>query len=171
MDNSYCREIQLKLLDMLHWFHDFCVSHGLRYYALGGTMLGAVRHCGFIPWDDDLDVGMPRQDYETLKDLLTGFSDQRYILETPNSTAPDYNYCYSKLYDTGTTLVENTRYKTRRGISMDVFPLDGIGNSEQESKEYFRKIDRKFNLIIAHTTGIRQGSDQEPCRGYKPDSV
>lgn len=57
-------DLQARLLPMLEWYHAFCVEHGLRYYILGGTMLGAVRHQGFIPWDDDIDVGMPRRDYE-----------------------------------------------------------------------------------------------------------
>ena len=60
MDES--KELKQKLLNMLKWFHAFCKEHGLRYYALGGTMLGAVRHKGFIPWDDDVDLGMPRGD-------------------------------------------------------------------------------------------------------------
>ena len=55
--------IQLKLLEMFKWYHEFCVDNNLKYYALGGTMLGAIRHKGFIPWDDDIDVGMPRDDY------------------------------------------------------------------------------------------------------------
>ena len=60
-------DLQKKLLDMFSWFHGFCVENGLRYYAMGGTALGAVRHNGFIPWDDDIDVGMPRNDYEKLR--------------------------------------------------------------------------------------------------------
>lgn len=63
--------LKKKLTEMLGWFHEFCVTHGLRYYALSGTMLGAVRHGGFIPWDDDIDVGMPRRDFERLSELLS----------------------------------------------------------------------------------------------------
>ena len=57
---------------MLKWFHAFCEEHHLRYYALGGTMLGAARHHGFIPWDDDIDVGMPRNDYTRLNNFYEG---------------------------------------------------------------------------------------------------
>ena len=56
--------IQQMLADMLKVFHDFCVEHSLTYYVVAGTALGAARHKGFIPWDDDVDVGMPRPDYE-----------------------------------------------------------------------------------------------------------
>ena len=63
-------ELQKKLLEMLGWLHNFISSHGLRYYVYGGTMLGAARHHGFIPWDDDVDIVMPREDYEKLCVLL-----------------------------------------------------------------------------------------------------
>ena len=59
------REIQLGELSLLKSFIAICSKYNLRYYALGGTLLGAVRHKGFIPWDDDMDLGMPRKDYET----------------------------------------------------------------------------------------------------------
>ena len=150
------KAMQERLLQMMHWFHVFCVENNLRYYALGGTMLGAVRHGGFIPWDDDLDVGLPRKDYERLYELL---KDQkgRYVLETPHSLARDFNYCFSKLYDTETTLVENLKYKIRRGLYIDIFPLDGMGDTEEECKATFDVIDSKFKFLLAHTTGIRKG--------------
>lgn len=121
-------EIQLKLLDMLKWFHEFCIENKLRYYALGGTMLGAIRHKGFIPWDDDIDVGMPREDYDKMIELVIDKQDEKYRLEKPLQNK-DFVYQYCKLYDTSTTLVENTRYKTKRGVYLDIFPLDGIGLS------------------------------------------
>ncbi|MDE6558154.1 MAG: LicD family protein, partial [Clostridia bacterium] len=77
-------ELQQRLLDMLKWFHAFCVEHNLRYYALGGTLLGAVRHKGFIPWDDDIDVGMPRKDYNRFIKLMKNADGQSvFRLETP----------------------------------------------------------------------------------------
>jgi len=122
MKDVSSQELQKYLLEMIRWFHDFCESHNLRYYALGGTMLGAVRHQGFIPWDDDLDVGMPREDYEKLYTLMKYHPGDRYMLETPYSDAPEFNYCFSKLYDTETTLVENLKYKIKRGLYIDFSP-------------------------------------------------
>lgn len=150
-------ELKAKLLEMMEWFHHFCVVNGLNYYVLGGTMLGALRHKGFIPWDDDIDVGMPRKDYDRMCRLFTPETDPNYFLETPLSKAKDYNYCFCKLYDTRTTLIENTRYKTKRGIFIDIFPLDGMGDTEWESRLHFMFIDYRFKLILSRTTGIRKG--------------
>ena len=122
-------ELQNRLLIMLKWFHEFCVEHNLRYFALGGTLLGAIRHKGFIPWDDDIDVGMPRADYNKLMEL----SDQiqsPYVLETPQSPAKDFIYAYCKLFNTDTTLIEKRKKNMKRVIYIDIFPLDGLGNDE-----------------------------------------
>lgn len=151
------KELKEKLIEMFSWFHDFCVENGLCYYALGGTMLGAKRHEGFIPWDDDIDVGMPRRDYEKLWELLKGKHIGKYVMETPDTKADDYFYPFSKIYDTSTTLIENTRSKIKRGIYIDIFPLDGIGNSVQESKRNYGIIQRKYNLLLTRATGIRKG--------------
>lgn len=148
---------QGKLLEMIKWFHQFCEDNNLRYYAIDGTMLGAMRHQGFIPWDDDIDVGMPRQDYRKLEELMKQDTNGQYVLETPNSKAKEYCYPYSKIYDTTTTLVENQKYKIKRGLYIDVFPLDGFGRSFEEAKRNFKRIDRKRNLLLVKTSGIRKG--------------
>lgn len=150
-------QLKYMLLEMLAWFHEFCQTHQLCYYILGGTMLGAVRHQGFIPWDDDIDLGMPRADYLRLRQIMEKQSQGRYILETPDSELPDYFYPGSKLYDTRTTLVEHNRYQIKRGIFLDIFPLDGIGDTREEAWKRFEPIRRKRNLLLTLTTGIRQG--------------
>ncbi len=149
--------LKVKLTDMLKWFHAFCEEHGLRYYALGGTMLGAVRHGGFIPWDDDIDVGMPRSDYDRLAVLFEKEAPGRYRLETPASADPAYCYPFTKLYDTETTLIEHKKYVLKRGIYLDIFPLDGIGDTEEESARNYRPIHKKYNLFLARTGAVRQG--------------
>ena len=89
-------QLQEKIFDILKWFDSFCRQEGLRYYAIGGTLLGAVRHKGFIPWDDDADVGMPRADYEKLIRLFSERKDSiidKYLLETIDSSdAKDFLY-------------------------------------------------------------------------------
>ena len=156
MENQ-SQEIKAVLREMFAWFHQFCVTHGLRYYMLGGTMLGAVRHGGFIPWDDDVDVGMPREDYRRLEQLMKENPNEAYILETPNTEKDDFFYPFAKLYDTRTTLIENTRVPVKRGVYLDIFPLDGAGDHQQDSIAYYRPIKRKLTLLLSMTTGIRTG--------------
>jgi lipopolysaccharide cholinephosphotransferase len=153
-DSNKLKAYEIKVLDK---FVSICEKNKLKYFLAYGTLLGAVRHKGFIPWDDDIDVGMPREDYEKLGILLSGKKDDKYILETPNTDSKDYYYPFSKLYDKTTTLVENTRYKIRRGIYLDIFPIDGIGNSEEDSFKNYKKIKAKSNLLLTRVTGIRSG--------------
>ena len=146
--------IQSKLLDMLSWFHNYCVNNNIRYYAVGGTMIGAMRHNGFIPWDDDIDIAVPRKDYKRLiqefKDITDG-----YLLESPYSGNLDYLYSYSKLYDTRTTLMEKTRIPCKRGIYIDIFPLDGIGNTYDIARRNFKKFDKKNMFLMTRTCVVR----------------
>ncbi len=148
-------ELQTKLLDMLKAFHEVCVKENLRYYLLGGTALGAARHQGFIPWDDDIDVGMPRADYERLKSISLSLTTDNYCFEFPG--AKDFVYPFGKMYDKKTTLTENTRYKTKRGIYVDIFPLDGAGNTYDEGLSCFKPIVRKVNLLSAKVCAWRKG--------------
>lgn len=153
-------ELQEKLTEMLGWYHDVCKKENLRYFVLGGTALGAKRHEGFIPWDDDIDVGMPRNDYEKFIKLGEKYGN-RYIIEYPSQNK-DFVYPYTKIYDSSTTLIENTRTKIKRGIYIDVFPLDGCGNSMDESLKRFKKIDKLINLLCTRTCALR--SNRSLCK-------
>lgn len=150
--------MQEKLAAMLSWFHDFCRAEGLCYYMVGGTLLGAVRHRGFIPWDNDIDIGMPRKDYRRFLEKMRGRPSPRYVAESIYDPVPqrDFVYPFAKLYDTATTLVENTRYRTARGIYLDIFPLDGIGDSEEESRRNFARIDRQSKAITARAAALNR---------------
>lgn len=120
---------QQRLLVMMDWFHNYCSEHQLIYYMIGGTMLGAVRHKGFIPWDDDIDVGMPRADYTRFIDLMEGKKDGNYTAESFRSKNMDYCMPFTKVYDTSTTLVEDRNPPLKRGLFLDVFPLDGVSDT------------------------------------------
>ena len=153
---SKLNDLQEALLKMMAWLHDYCIANNLRYYALGGTMLGAIRHKGFIPWDDDIDIGMPRKDYNTLVSALGNKKVEHYYLETPESNAKDYKYPYSKLYDLNTTLIERTWPKLKRGIFIDIFPLDGFGNTEMESIERWNRTLKQSNFMWARICSVRR---------------
>lgn len=149
-------ELQEKLLEMLTWLHNFIIKHDLRYYALGGTMLGAVRHQGFIPWDDDIDIGMPRKDYNKLIDLIGDKLYEGFYLETPYSKNKEYKYPYCKLYNTKTILIEDTWPRLKRGIFIDIFPLDGLGNSEDRAIKKAKAITSRANFLWCRTCAIRR---------------
>ena len=145
--------VQEKLLEMLKWFHEYCKENHLQYYVVGGTMLGAVRHGGFIPWDDDVDIVLPRPDYERLLSELQG-KKGKYLLETFALGNKDYFYAYAKLYDTGTTFTEKARRICRRGIYIDIFPLDGVGATEAERDKNFKRFDRINMFLMTRTCAI-----------------
>lgn len=153
------KQLKEKLLNMMKWFHGFCVENNLTYYALGGTMLGAARHNGFIPWDDDIDVGMPRSDYEKMCIIFNNNPSDVYVLETPKLNDEGYCYPISKLYDTTTTLTEKKRKLVKRGVFIDIFPLDGIGNTEEEARERYKCVEKKYNLLLSKVCGIRKGRE------------
>ena len=139
--------MQSKLLEMLKWLTEYLDSHNIRYYAVGGTVLGAARHQGFIPWDDDIDIAVPRKDYDRLVEMMRTPVDH-YIIETSESGSKDFRYNYAKFYDMNTTLQERLSQNLKRGVFIDVFPFDGLGNTQEEALATFKGIDR-LNMLLA----------------------
>lgn len=133
-----------------------CEKYGLMYYMLGGTMLGAIRHKGFIPWDDDIDLGLPRRDYE--KFLKVAPEELSETLKVINyKTNPDYHYYITRIQDIETKVVE-TRYE-RMGefthVSIDIFPLDGTPNNRLLRKLYcFRLMVHRAMMALYYKDGI-----------------
>lgn len=123
------RPLQLRILDILLAVDQVCKQHQLRYYIMAGTLLGAVRHKGFIPWDDDLDIGMPRQDYDKLMEYAPAWLPQPYEAVCAEND-PAYPLPFAKIQDAGTTLIERFHLKYLGGVYIDVFPLDGIPASK-----------------------------------------
>ncbi len=114
-------------IDLYLKFAEVCKKHHLKYWGDGGTLLGAVRHNGFIPWDDDMDLIMPRVDYDCLMKVgVNEFHDQ-YFLQNPH-TDPNYGYSFAKLRNSNTTCVPKVFLKAgfNHGIHIDIFPLDEI---------------------------------------------
>lgn len=148
-------ELQSRLLEMMKWLHNFISSHGMKYYVCCGTMIGAARHHGFIPWDDDIDIMMPREDYERLCSMLKK-PISHYVIESPGDSNKDFLYTYAKFYDINTTMDEMLRTTIRRGVYIDIFPLDGLGNTMREARRYYRRIDRKNMFLATRVCSIRK---------------
>lgn len=143
-------ELHTHLLELAKSFHAFCVSNDLHYYILGGTSLGARRHHGFIPWDDDVDVGIPREDYDRLIKLKDRLPEHMEIMYYKNyKKAPMH---YIKLIDNRTTLIEKKFPDLIEGLYIDVFPLDGAFNPSNNTKERLRLklIYLLFATIVYH---------------------
>jgi lipopolysaccharide cholinephosphotransferase len=132
------RPLQLRILDILLALHKVCEEKGLRYYIIAGTLLGAVRHKGFIPWDDDLDIGMPRKDYDLLMANAKEWLPEPF--EVINcDTNEDYPLPYAKIQDSSTTLIEKLHRKYVGGIFMDIFPLDGMSENPIKQRIHFAR--------------------------------
>lgn len=145
-------EIQAKILSIFKWFHEFCVENGLTYYMLGGTQLGATRHKGFIPWDDDADVGMPRPDYERFLKITRGKTFGKYYVDSCKNEMSNYIWPFAKIFDKDTTFIERISYNIAiRGIWLDVFPLDGATSGIEKEVKFYKIELLKFirNLRFA----------------------
>lgn len=137
------RRLQLMEVDMLKEFIRICENLHLKYYVLGGTLLGSVRHNGFIPWDDDIDVGMPRADFQKFLEKAPEMLPEGLFLQTLWNE-PEYYKNIAKIRNVNTTFIEKEcRYQNiRHGIFIDVFALDNYPTGVWKKKWY--KIRRKI---------------------------
>ncbi len=139
------REIQLSMLDILKFFHELCEEHGLTYYLAYGTLIGAIRHKGFIPWDDDADIWMPREDYEKLKQV---FEKEGWFIGP-------YKLCLranTEKYEFYLPRISDTRYSYMAtgsknnigdmGTFIDIYPMDTF----EEGKQADRVRDKIANI-------------------------
>lgn len=138
-------EQQEILLNIMQKTHEYCEKNGLRYCLTYGTLIGAVRHKGFIPWDNDADIFMPRPDFEfMLQDLKTNqIAENLKIIHY--TTDPKYHYSVSRVYD-DRTRVKSTALReppTEMGIYMDIFPVDGCWTEEEKKSLAYKKL--RFN--------------------------
>lgn len=141
-------KLKIRETEILRAFVDFCKENNLRYFMFAGSLLGTVRHKGFIPWDDDVDVCMPRDDYERLKNMDKNSMGPKYFIQSYVSD-PEFSLPYMKIRDNNSIFLENSAYKTNinHGIFLDIFPLNGIPDSKFKRFFYNSKIYR-YNIVI-----------------------
>lgn len=126
------KELRTIQLDLLRKTVDFCERNNIRYFLCGGTLLGAVRHHGYIPWDDDIDISMPRPDYDRFISLFNKPENYYQVIDLSNN--PNYGFPFAKVHDTRTFVNELQYAEDQFGVYIDIFPIDGVG----EDKQIFR---------------------------------
>ncbi len=146
-DKNNVRNAQMVMLSLLQEFDGICKKHGLCYWIDHGTLLGAVRHKGFIPWDDDLDVTMPREDYETFLKIAPDTLSSNIFLQTKQSD-PATHVHHAKLRDRNSTYIEdweeNKEIHAHQGIFMDIFPVNYIEPADVGIYQYVVGISKLF---------------------------
>ena len=147
------REIQQMELGIMEYIHEACQKIGVKYFLAYGSLIGAVRHKGFIPWDDDMDICMLREDYEKLQDYLIANPDERYeVMSYKNNL--NYVYPFMKVQDNHTYLLEeDVRIDSNMGIYVDIFPVDGYEN-DANFKNKMTKLIKKRQLSCYTFKGI-----------------
>jgi len=152
LNNEERTKLKNILLQTYKDFSEFCDKNGLVYMMGGGSALGSIRHSGFIPWDDDLDLMMPRDDYEKMKNLFNEGMPACYCLQIPNSKNHKASNLFAKIVRKNTKLIDLYNYKTdfEQGIAIDVFPIDRVPNNS-----FLRKIKGFFSNAIAYTAVSR----------------
>lgn len=139
------RELQLALLDILVEVDKFCRENRISYSLTYGTLLGAIRHKGFIPWDDDLDIMMPRKDFEHFMALFPQSGSGSRFTTLYNTDTPDSKciLCYGKVEDTTSVCNELKRkYLYKFGINIDIFPIDSAPADPAEHYKFARTVSR-----------------------------
>lgn len=139
------------ITDVLREFHDICTKNNLRYFACGGTAIGAVRHGGIIPWDDDIDVSMPRPDYDRFIKICRNRNMGNYELATPLDYE-NYPLPFVKLCNRNTTLIEERDTPCIIGAFIDIFPLDGTSSDKAEAVRLKKRYQRLWNKLEAIST-------------------
>lgn len=144
------------LYEILYFVDDFCKANDIPYFLVGGTLLGAVRHQGIIPWDDDVDIAMTRENYVRFIEVFRRSSKEGYELYDFEQT-PNYYVPFLKLARTDTWT--NVRQTHRIGI--DIFSYDGCGDDLQQAQLYFLQTQRKIRVVsrkfkMAYVSGIHR---------------
>lgn len=143
-------QIQSVSLEVLKYVSDICEKLGLRYFLAYGTLIGAVRHHDFIPWDDDIDIHMPRNDYEKLLEYFKN-NKHEYIEVLNDDTAKNYPYIITRISDNRYRLNVINEKPYGLGIFIDIYPLDGVGNDKEKMINIVNNAKRLSSLIFLST--------------------
>ena len=149
------RELQLLQFHTMKLVHEVCVDEGINYYMIGGTLLGAIRHKGFIPWDDDIDIAMMRQDFDRFNEIFAeNFDPSKFFLQSYYSDR-DFRPAMMRVCIKNTIQDLKSEYHHRncKNTYVDIFPLDNVPDSKSERvyhSKMLRLIDRFIDLKLYH---------------------
>ncbi len=151
-------ELEKKLaLDILVYVADVCKKQGLKMYLAYGTLIGAIRHNGYIPWDDDIDIWMPREDYDK---LLNNFPKHPYYKVLHYGNCPTYNKMFATVNDIRTLKSEyviRKKFRMDLSVNIDIFPLDSVPDDLTERDRYFKRSDLLTNELQCLTWVFSRG--------------
>jgi lipopolysaccharide cholinephosphotransferase len=159
------RTLQLIELDILKEIVAICDANNLEYYMIGGTFLGAIRHKGFIPWDDDIDISMPRGGYEKFLKIAENKLPKHIKIEN-FITNPNYQYYITRVQNINTKVIEKRISNVQKWThaSVDIFPIDGTPNNKYSRKwYYFRVLTHRMLMSLCYKDSI----DRERKRSFK----
>jgi lipopolysaccharide cholinephosphotransferase len=134
-------------LEMIEDIHNFCEENDIDYFLCGGSLLGAVRHKGFIPWDDDIDIGMTRENYDKFLKL---YRSEKYNVRHASLDEP-YYFPYIKICDKRTVLHTITDFGCEMGVWVDIFPMDNVPENMKKTKKHVSRMTWKRFFVIAMT--------------------
>ena len=144
-------EIQKVSLEMLKAIDTICKKIDVKYCLAYGTLIGAIRHKGFIPWDDDIDILMPRPDYEKFKEYVISHVEELHPLKLFDSSVDDYPYLLPRLSNDDYEVVVSNEKPYGMGIFIDIYVLDGIGDTFEAAWNYIKKTCKYPRLIFLST--------------------
>ena len=150
------KELKELQLDILETIHQCCIRNEINYWLDCGTLLGAIRHNGYIPWDDDIDIGMLRSDYEKFRKVFNQ-ENSRYKFECVEDNK-EYCFAFGKVLDTHTILYEPDRSGRKISVYVDVFVYDNAPDDDNELKKMYRV----RNFLRGCNTARTQRPDNEP---------
>lgn len=144
IDSEEMKLIQMDILDALQ---RFCGEHSIAYSLAGGSLIGAIRHKGYIPWDDDIDIYMLREDYRRFVAEFPQSYEGRYELGALERNAA-WDRMFAKIHDNRTVLVENRRDAVETGVNIDIFPIDDVPADDAQWLRYNKRRSFFCNLYL-----------------------